>query len=76
MASELYHVTEFYRSGEKLPFCRRSSILAHPSVGDQLDVSGVAGKIVAVNWNLDYCGRPDEQWRCNIFIKTPTETKQ
>lgn len=69
MKPDLYHVTEFYRTGEKRPFCRRSGIFSHPAVGDTLDVSGVSGEVVTVNWNLDCAGTSDEQWRCNIYVK-------
>lgn len=75
MTQDIYHVTEFYRTGETRPFSRRSGITAHPSVGDTIDAFGVSGEVVSVNWNMDYAGRPDEQWRCNIYVK-PFESKE
>jgi hypothetical protein len=71
MKRDTYNVTEFYRSGEIKPFCRRSNIIARPALGDTLDVAGVSGKVVAVTWNMDYCDEEHEQWRCNIYVKAP-----
>lgn len=65
---DIYNVIEFYRSGETRPFARRTGVIHIPSVGDTVDAFGVTGAVVTVNWNMDYQGKPDEQWRCNIYI--------
>ena len=68
MSRDLYHITEFYLTGTTQPFTRRHGIMTHPRVGEDVDVRGVSGRVVAVNWNLDYADRPHEQWRCNVYI--------
>lgn len=72
---DTFHVVEFYRTGETRPFARRNGVLTIPAVGHGVDVFGVSGEVVTVNWNMDYAGRADEQWRCNIYIK-PSESKE
>jgi len=73
--SELYQVVEFYLSGTSKPFLRRTGITNIPRVGDSVDARGITGDVVAVTWNLDYAEAPHENWRCNIFIKPPTDGK-
>ena len=66
---DIYHITEFYLSGECEPFCRRSGIHTIPRVGDGIEVRGAMGVVVTVNWNLDYADKSHEQWRCSVYIK-------
>ncbi len=67
--SDPRHVMEFYRSGTTKRFCIRFGITMAPRVGDGICVVGVMGKVVAVNWNLDYDDRPHQEWRCNVYIE-------
>lgn len=66
---DTFHVVEFYRSGENRPFSRRNGILNIPRVGDAIDAFGFRGVVSSVTWNMDYEGKPDEQWRCNVYLK-------
>jgi len=68
MSRDIYNVVEFYKSGSTQPFRRRTGVFNCPRAGESLNVSGVTGTVVTVNWNLDYEGLPHEQWRCNIYV--------
>lgn len=66
--SKFYNVVEFYRKDSIRPFARLNGLFAIPREGEMVSISIVVGRVISVTWNLDYLGREDEQWRCNITI--------